>query len=97
MDYRTVKNGFYATLDRAGLGHLRTAREPFTFHDLRHSFGTLAVQVYPVTDVQVYIGHEKIETTMRDVHSSRRWMRRRRVPRSSRRSSNPCPRCVPNQ
>jgi hypothetical protein len=40
----------------------------FTFHDLRHSFGTLAVQVYPVTDVQVYMGHQKIETTMRYVH-----------------------------
>ena len=57
LDYRTVKNEFYAALKRAGLGHLRTAREPFTFHDLRHSFGTLAVQVYPVTDVQVYMGH----------------------------------------
>jgi integrase len=51
-----------------GDGHLRTAREPFTFHDLRHSFGTLAVQIYPVTDVQVYMGHEKVETTMRYVH-----------------------------
>ena len=68
LDYRTVRNEFYATLDRAGFGHLRTQREPFTFHDLRHSFGTLAVQVYPVTDVQVYMGHEKIETTMRYVH-----------------------------
>ena len=68
LDYRTVKDEFYATLQRAGLGHLRAQREPFTFHDLRHSFGTLAVQVYPVTDVQVYMGHEKIETTMRYVH-----------------------------
>jgi len=68
LDYRTVKDEFYATLTRAGLGHLRTGPEPFTFHDLRHSIGTLAVQVYPVTDVQVYMGHEKIETTMRYVH-----------------------------
>jgi integrase len=66
LDYGTVKNEFYATLARAGLAHLRQQREPFTFHDLRHSFGTLAVQVYPVTDV--YMGHEKIETTMRYVH-----------------------------
>ena|SRR5215207_1783941 len=68
LDYRTVKDEFYATLERAGFGHLRQQRAPFTFHDLRHSFGTLAVQVYPVTDVQVYMGHERIETTMRYVH-----------------------------
>ena len=54
--------------DGAGLGHLRAQREPITFHDLRHTYGTLAVQVYPVTDVQIYMGHEKIETTMRYVH-----------------------------
>ena len=49
-------------------GHLREQSEPITFHDLRHSFGSLAVQVYPVTDVQAFMGHEKIETTMRYVH-----------------------------
>ena len=47
LDYRTVKNEFYATLARGGFAHLRRGPEPFTFHDLRHSFGTLAVQVYP--------------------------------------------------
>ena len=26
------------------------------------------MQVYPVTDVQAFMGHEKIETTMRYVH-----------------------------
>jgi integrase len=68
LDYENVKDEFYASLDRAGLGHLREKPEPFTFHDLRHTYGTLAVQIYPVTDVQVYMGHEKIETTMRYVH-----------------------------
>jgi hypothetical protein len=29
---------------------------------------TSSVQVYPVTDVQAFMGHEKIETTMRYVH-----------------------------
>jgi integrase len=57
-----------AALTDAGLGHLREQAEPITFHDLRHSFGSLAVQVYPVTDVQAFMGHEKIETTMRYVH-----------------------------
>jgi integrase len=32
------------------------------------SFGTLAVQVWPVTDVQAYMGHADIKTTMRYVH-----------------------------
>jgi integrase len=68
LDYEAVKDEFYAALGRAELGHLREQREPITFHDLRHTYGTLAVQVYPVTDVQIYMGHEKIETTMRYVH-----------------------------
>ncbi|HEX2125319.1 MAG TPA: hypothetical protein VHF45_02010 [Thermoleophilaceae bacterium] len=29
--------------------------------------GTLAVQIYPVTDVQIYMGHEQVGTTMRYV------------------------------
>jgi hypothetical protein len=32
------------------------------------TFGTLAVQVWPVTDVQAYLGHADIKTTMRYVH-----------------------------
>ena len=39
-----------------------------TFHDLRHTFGTLAVRRLPVTDVQAYLGHADIATTMRYVH-----------------------------
>jgi integrase len=38
------------------------------FHDLRHTFGTLAVQVWPVTDVQAFMGHSDIKITMRYVH-----------------------------
>jgi integrase len=68
LDYEHVKDDFYAALHRADLGHLRDQAEPITFHDLRHSYGTLAVQIYPVTDVQIYMGHERIETTMRYVH-----------------------------
>jgi hypothetical protein len=41
---------------------------PIVFHDLQHTFGTLAVQVWPVTDVQAYMGHADIKTTMRYVH-----------------------------
>jgi integrase len=38
------------------------------FHDLRHSFGTLAVQVFPLSDVKAYMGHADIATTMIYVH-----------------------------
>jgi integrase len=44
------------------------ARGGFTLHDLRHTFGTLAVQVFPLHDVQAYMGHADIQTTMRYAH-----------------------------
>jgi integrase len=59
---------FYRALERAGLGHLRRREPPITFHDLRHTFGTLAVQVFPLSDVKAYMGHAAIATTMRYVH-----------------------------
>jgi integrase len=68
LGYECVRERFYTALKAAGLGHLRTKPDPLTFHDVRHSYGTMAVQIYPVTDVQVFMGHEKIETTMRYVH-----------------------------
>jgi integrase len=56
-----LRRRFYAALEAAGLKHIR-------FHDLRHSFGTLAVQVLPLTDVKAYMGHADIATTMIYVH-----------------------------
>ncbi|HEX6652152.1 MAG TPA: tyrosine-type recombinase/integrase [Thermoleophilaceae bacterium] len=50
-DDSDIREGFYRALTAAGLGHLREQPEPIVFHDLRHTFGTLAVQVWPVTDV----------------------------------------------
>ncbi len=59
---------FYAALKDAGLGRLREKDPPIVFHDLRHTFGTLAVQVFPLSDVKAMMGHENIETTMIYVH-----------------------------
>jgi integrase len=56
-----LRRRFYAALDAAGLPRVR-------LHDLRHGFGTLAVQAFPITDVQGYLGHAHISTTMRYVH-----------------------------
>ncbi|MEX2196528.1 MAG: site-specific integrase [Thermoleophilaceae bacterium] len=63
-----IRVRFYATLERAGLGHLRTKEPPLRFHDLRHTFGTLAVQVAAISDVQAWMGHAQIQTTMIYVH-----------------------------
>jgi integrase len=56
-----LRNRFEAALDRAGLKRLR-------LHDLRHTFGTLAVQAFPLSDVKAYMGHADIQTTMLYVH-----------------------------
>jgi len=68
LDAARVRKAFYRGLDRAGLGHLRAKENPMTFHDLRHVFGTIAVRAFPVTDVQAFMGHQSITTTMRYVH-----------------------------
>ncbi len=56
-----MRRRFYGALNAAGLPRIR-------FHDLRHTFGTLAVQAFPLTDVKAYMGHADIQTTMIYVH-----------------------------
>lgn len=63
-----LRAGFYDALTAAGLGAMREKSEPIVFHDLRHTFGTLAIRIAPVTDVQHWMGHARIETTMNYVH-----------------------------
>ena len=64
----TVRKRFYAALEAAGLGRLRAKDDPIVFHDLRHTFGTLAVQAFPLSDVKAMMGHADISTTMIYVH-----------------------------
>jgi integrase len=64
----TARKRFYAALDAAGLGRLRVKDDPIVFHDLRHTFGTLAVQAFPLSDVKAMMGHADISTTMIYVH-----------------------------
>ncbi|MCW3047998.1 MAG: site-specific integrase [Solirubrobacterales bacterium] len=68
IDGGRVRDAFYVALDAVGLGHLRTKAEPIVLHDLRHSFGTVAVRVAPVTDVQAWMGHADLTTTQRYIH-----------------------------
>jgi integrase len=63
-----LRQRFYGALKRAGLGHKRLEDPSLRFHDLRHTFGTLAVQVWPLVDVQSYMGHANIQTTMIYAH-----------------------------
>jgi integrase len=56
-----LRRRYYAALERAGLKRLR-------FHDLRHTFGTIAVQAFPLSDVRAFMGHADIQTTMIYVH-----------------------------
>jgi integrase len=61
LERSTLRRRYVAALKRAGLRQIR-------FHDLRHTFGTLAVQAFPLTDVKAFMGHANIATTMRYVH-----------------------------
>ncbi|WP_205696033.1 tyrosine-type recombinase/integrase [Conexibacter sp. SYSU D00693] len=63
-----LRRRFYAALRLAGLWHRRHEDKPITFHDLRHTFGTLAVKVWDLPTVQGYMGHSDIKTTMGYVH-----------------------------
>jgi integrase len=63
-----IRDAFYLALDAAGLGHLRDRAKPITPYDCRHTFGSLAVRVASLADVQAWMGHVSISTTMRYVH-----------------------------
>jgi integrase len=68
LDDARLRKRFYQALKDAGLGELRRKPDPIVFHDLRHTFGTLAVQAFPLSDVKAYMGHADIQTTMVYVH-----------------------------
>jgi len=60
-DASSLRVRYKAALGRAGL-------RPLRFHDLRHTFGTLAVRKAEVPAVQAWMGHSHIGTTMRYIH-----------------------------
>jgi integrase len=61
LNYDQLARRYRATQTRAGL-------RPLRFHDLRHSFGTMAVRQFPITDVQTWMGHADIATTRKYIH-----------------------------
>ena len=71
-----IRREWRAAMKRAGLGALVAkdlpAGDRLRFHDLRHTFGTLAARHWPLSDVQFYMGHADIQTTMIYVHAKPR-------------------------
>ena len=61
IDDSRLRRRFKKALAEADLELIR-------FHDLRHTFGTIAVQVFPLSDVKAYMGHADIQTTMIYIH-----------------------------
>ena len=59
---------FYAALVRARIDRNRGTGKDLVFHDLRHTFGTMAIERFPLPTVQAWMGHADIQTTMRCVH-----------------------------
>jgi integrase len=56
-----LRRRYEAALRSAGLRRLR-------FHDLRHTFGSLAITRADIVEVQAWMGHADITTTMRYLH-----------------------------
>ncbi len=65
IDGSALRRRYVADLDRAGLRFLR-------FHDLRHTFGSLAINSASIVQVQAWMGHADIKTTMRYLHHKSR-------------------------
>lgn len=61
LDASALRERYKAALERASLRRLR-------FHDLRHTFGTLAVKRAEIPAVQAWMGHAHVGTTMRYIH-----------------------------
>lgn len=57
-DGSRVRRRFEAARDRAKL-------RPLRFHDLRHTFGSLAIDRANPVQVQAWMGHSDLQTTMR--------------------------------
>lgn len=65
IDGSALRRRYIIALDRAGLRFLR-------FHDLRHTFGSLAINRASIVQVQAWMGHADIKTTMRYLHHKSR-------------------------
>lgn len=58
VDGSALRRRFALAQDAAGVKRRR-------FHDLRHGFGSMAVNVFSSSDVQAFMGHARLQTTER--------------------------------
>jgi integrase len=65
LDDSALRRRYKSARDAAGL-------RPLRFHDLRHTFGSLAINHASIVQVQAWMGHADIKTTMRYLHHTSR-------------------------
>ncbi len=65
VDSSALRRRYRATIEAANL-------RPLRFHDLRHTFGSLSINVASIVQVQAWMGHADIQTTMRYLHHKSR-------------------------
>ncbi len=65
MDGSALRRRDVAARDAAGL-------RPLRFRDLRHTFASAAIDVASITQVQAWMGHADVKTTMRYLHHKSR-------------------------
>jgi integrase len=65
LDDSALRRRYKSARDAAGL-------RPLRFHDLRHTFGSLAINHASIVQVQAWMGHADIKTTMRYLHHKSR-------------------------
>jgi len=61
LDVSALRRRFVAARDAAGL-------RPLRFRDMRHTFGSLAINRASIVQVQAWMGHADVKTTMRYLH-----------------------------
>lgn len=65
LDRSAIRHRFIAAQKAAGVRIRR-------FHDLRHTFGSIAIRNFDLVSVQAMMGHSKITTTQRYLHAKPR-------------------------
>jgi integrase len=61
LDGSALRRRYKQALEDAGL-------RPLRFHDLRHTFGSIAIDRATIVQVQAWMGHADVQTTMKYMH-----------------------------
>ncbi len=61
LDGSALRRRYKKTLNTAKL-------RPLRFHDLRHTFGSIAINEATIIQVQAWMGHADVQTTMKYMH-----------------------------